>query len=423
MRLVLFVALRQLWDKKLLSLIAVGGVALGVCALITMNAIMQGFQMKFKGEILKISPHVTIYAKELRDDPPMLTEWISKSGAGPRPVLGAILHEQPSDRDGRIKHPHELLTMLEAMPEVEAACGGAGGQAILSFGAKTSGVDMRGVDPEDQNRCTPLAGYVTSGSWRSFAGARDGIVIGAGVAEVLGAKTGDRVSLVSPGGSRISLTVVGVTDVGIPAVDKARVWVHLAKAQAVLDRGNDIGRIEVRLRRPFDSESFAARAERVTGYDAEGWQEANANFLSLFDLQNAIVNLQIGLILTVGGFGILAVQIMLVLQKTRDISILRSVGLRRADILGIILVQGVIVAALGGALGDLLGWRLVAFLATLKVKSEGLVKSSTFVVYEDPMFYLYGVLFATTVGLVASLLPAARASRVEPVAVLRGQIG
>src|SRR5690606_30806204 len=110
------------------------------------------------------------------------------------------------------------------------------------------------------------------------------------------------------------------------------------KAQTVLQRGNDIGAIEVRLDAPFESEAFARRVQRITGYHAEGWQEANANLLSLFGLQNMIVDLMIALILTVGGFGILAVQIMLVLQKTRDISILRSVGLRRADILGVVLV-------------------------------------------------------------------------------------
>lgn len=422
MRLVLFIALRQLWDKKLLNLIAIGGVALGVGALITMNAIMQGFQMKFKGEVLKISPHVTVYAKELRDDGPLIAGWARQSGAT-GPILATVAREQPTDRQGAIKRPHELVRMLEAMPDVAAACRGLAGQAIVSFAAQTSGVDMRGVDPEDQNRCTPIAGYVSSGSWKAFAGDRDATVLGTGIADTLGAKVGDRVSLVAPGGRRVTLTVAGVFDVGIPAVDKSRLYVHIEKAQTVLQRGNHVGRIEVRLHQPFDSESFARRAELVTGYDAEGWQEANANFLSLFKMQNVIVSIQIGTILTVGGFGILAIQIMLVLQKTRDISILRSVGLRRADILGIVLVQGTIVAALGGVLGDALGWRIVAFLATLKVKSEGLVKSSTFVVYEDPWFYLYGILFALVVGVLASLLPALRASRVEPVAVLRGQIG
>ncbi|HNI60464.1 MAG TPA: FtsX-like permease family protein, partial [Pseudomonadota bacterium] len=148
-----------------------------------------------------------------------------------------------------------------------------------------------------------------------------------------------------------------------------------------------------------------------------------ANFLALFDMQNMIINMVIAAILVVGGFGILAVQIMIVLQKTRDIAILRSVGLRRRDILLIFLIQGIIVAMLGALIGDVAGWQLVEFLGTLKVKTEALVKTSTFLVYKDPMFYLYGTVFALLTGISASLLPAVRASRVEPVDVLRGQVG
>jgi hypothetical protein len=91
------------------------------------------------------------------------------------------------------------------------------------------------------------------------------------------------------------------------------------------------------------------RLERIFGYEAESWQEANANSLSLFVMQNMIANFVIGSILIVGGFGILAIQIMIVLQKQRDIAILRSVGFRRSDILSIFLLQGVIVSLLGGA--------------------------------------------------------------------------
>jgi len=136
-----------------------------------------------------------------------------------------------------------------------------------------------------------------------------------------------------------------------------------------------------------------------------------------------VLQFVVGAILIVGGFGILAIQIMLVLQKTRDIAILRSVGLRRADILFIFLIQGALIALVGAGSGDLIAWRVVAWLGTLHVKTEGILKSDRFVVYEDPHFYIWGFAFALGVGLAASLIPAWRAARVEPVEVLRGQIG
>ncbi|MFO0645710.1 MAG: FtsX-like permease family protein [Polyangiales bacterium] len=155
-----------------------------------------------------------------------------------------------------------------------------------------------------------------------------------------------------------------------------------------------IGRIEVRMRDPDEARDLSDRIERLTGYDAESWQETNQNFLSLFSMQNRIVAMQIGAILTVGGFGILAIQIMIVLQKTRDIAILRSVGLRRKDILLTFLVQGIVVALAGAVIGDLAGWRLLVFMGALKIKQEGLVRSDHFLIYEDPWFYPFrGLLF------------------------------
>jgi lipoprotein-releasing system permease protein len=158
------------------------------------------------------------------------------------------------------------------------------------------------------------------------------------------------------------------------------------------------------------------------GYDAESWQETNANFLGIFAMQDTIIDFVVTAILSVGGFGILAIQIMIVLQKTRDIAILRSVGFRRSDILAAFLLQGAIIALVGAAVGDVVGHYVIVALSHLKTHQEGLVKSETFLVHDDPRFYWYGTAFALLVGLLASVIPALRGSRVEPVDVLRGQI-
>ena len=184
-----------------------------------------------------------------------------------------------------------------------------------------------------------------------------------------------------------------------------------------------VGRIEIRLTDPEQATEVAALSEKMFGYDSESWQETNANFLGLFAMQNTIISFVVGAILAVGGFGILAIQIMIVLQKTRDIAILRSVGFKRRDILLTFLLQGALISMLGAALGNVAGHFLVRVLGTMKTRTEGLVKSETFLVHDDPRFYVYGAVFALVVGLLASFILAWRGSRVEPVDVLRGQIG
>ncbi|MBL9021571.1 MAG: ABC transporter permease [Myxococcales bacterium] len=416
-RVVLFIALRQLWDRKLLNGIAVLGVMLGVLTLIAINGIMQGFQVKFLANIIKISPHVTIFDKELRPAPSLAARYTGEL------VVASVSHEAPSDRQLRIRRPDEIVMALESMDGVDGAAASVVGSAVLAYGPKQLPVELRGIVAAKQERATPLAAYAKEGSFRALDSSPDGILLGSGVADRLGARLGDQLIVGSPAGQRLNMRVVGVFECEIPPVDSNRVYVSLHNAQILLGKPDVVGRIDVRLTDPDRAPEVTERVERLFGYDAESWQETNANFLSLFVMQNTIISFVVGAILMVGGFGILAIQIMIVLQKTRDIAILRSVGFTRSDILSAFLLQGMIIALVGAAAGEIGGHYLIGFLGTLKTKQEGLVKSETFLVYEDPKFYVYGFVFALVVGVVASLIPAWRGSKVEPVDVLRGQIG
>ncbi|MBK6515550.1 MAG: ABC transporter permease [Polyangiaceae bacterium] len=416
-RVVFFIAFRQLWDRKLLNSIAVLGVTLGVLVLIAINGIMQGFQTKFLNNVIKISPHVTLYDKELRPAPSL----IARHDLGL--TVQEVSHESPSDRQLRIRRPEEIIRAIEGMDGVTGAAASLVGSAVLSYGPKQYPVDMRGIYGERQDKVTPIAEYVLEGSLRALDSAPDGILLGSGVATRLGAHVGDQLVAGTANGQRLSLRVVGIFECEIPPIDASRVYVSLRNAQTLMGKPDVVGRIDVRLSDENVAPEMSDRLERIFGYDAESWQEQNQNFLSLFAQQNMIIGFVVGAILAVGGFGILAIQIMIVLQKTRDIAILRSVGFTRSDILSAFLLQGAVIAIVGATLGDLGGHYLIGFLGQLKTKQEGLVKSDTFLVYDDPKFYFYGFGFALLIGITASLIPALRGSRVEPVDVLRGQIG
>jgi lipoprotein-releasing system permease protein len=416
-RTALFIALKQLWERKLLNGIAVGGVTLGVLVLIAMNGIIKGFEDKFTQTILKVSPHVIVFDTELHPGEPLLERY-----AGTR-VAARVAHERPSDRPSQIKRPYEIARAIEALPAVAAAAPSLTGMALLDFGGRTKAVDLRGIEGPTQERVTPIRRYVTAGHLEDLDTTTDAIALGAGLANDLGVRVGDTLHAASGAGTPTDLKVVAIFEVEVPPVDKARGYTTLRTAQALLGRPDTIGRIEVRLHDPEDAVAATDQIERIFGYDSESWKESNANFLAVFAMQDMIVSFVIGAILLVGGFGILAVQIMIVLQKQRDIAILRSVGLRGGDILRIFLLQGVTVAMVGGLVGALLGKVSLHYLAMIPVKAEGLIKMDTFVIHEESGIYALGIGFALFVGVVASLIPALRGSRVEPVEVLRGQIG
>jgi len=179
----------------------------------------------------------------------------------------------------------------------------------------------------------------------------------------------------------------------------------------------------VRLAETSLAPSLAEEMEATFGYEAQSWQEEHANALTILRQQDTVIAFVVGAILSVGGFGIFAVQIMIVMQKRRDIAILRSIGFRRRDILLAFLGQGAVIALTGALLGDVAGHYLLRWLGTLKIPAEGLIRTDTFLVHDDPRMYGWGVLFALVVGLCASAVPARAAARVEPVDVLRGQSG
>ena len=411
-----FLALRQLWSRRGLYGIATCGVMLGVFPLIAISGILRGFQGKFVDTILKTGPHVVLVGKELgRAQRPLE---IATTG----PLVAHVAHEAPADRAARIDRPGEILASLERMRGVAAASESVVGTAILAVGARQYPIELRGVDPVKQDRVTPLRVNLVEGDFRTFLSSPDGAIVGAGIARDTGVKVGDSVTCASSRGGSVTLKIVGIFETSVNAIDKARVYVPLRLGQSILGRGDAIDRIDVRLDDPDRAEEVASRAERAFGYEAESWQETNANFLGLFAQQNTIIGFVILALLAVGGFGILSIQIMIVLQKRRDFAILRSVGFRRVDILAIVLVQGAIVACVGAAVGAVLGHVALDVLRHTKVTSgETFLHSETWIVAESPGPYVAAILFAIAVGVGSSVAPALQAARVEPVDVLRGQ--
>jgi lipoprotein-releasing system permease protein len=414
-RVVVFIALRQLWARKLLNGIAVMAVTLGVVTLITISGITQGFQHKFLDNILRISPHVTIFDKELRSKVSLLSRFTQEF------VAAHVSHDAPSDREQRIRRPSEIIQALLRQPEVSAATGLVIGPAFVSYGAQRYPVELRGIDPAQQDLVTPISKYIVSGNYQGIESGA-GVLLGVGVANRVGAKVADYVTVSSHKGEARRLKVMGIFDCDILPVNNTRIYTVLADGQAILDKPNTIGRIEIRLHDEARAVQLSQQLEHRLGYDAESWQESNSNFLTLFEQQNTISGFVVAAILAVGGFAILAIQIMIVLQKRRDIAILRSVGFQRQDVLLGFVLQGAAIASLGALIGDVLGHGLLSLLATLKMPSDALVKSDTFMVFDDPSFYVYGAIFALSLGIVASVIPAIHGSRVEPVDVLRGEI-
>jgi lipoprotein-releasing system permease protein len=193
-----------------------------------------------------------------------------------------------------------------------------------------------------------------------------------------------------------------------------------SSAQTLLDKKNIINQIILRTSDYTQAREFAAQIEGICGYKTESWQEANANFLKIFRIQQIITYIITGSLMIVAAFGVLNILIMAVLERVNDIAILKSFGLSRNDITRVYLVQGLVIGLIGSALGLVFGKLMVEVLRRIPIQMEGLVKAEGLLMSEHRSDYVAAFIASMIVVLLAAVYPARRAARYDPVEVIRG---
>lgn len=397
------------------SLVCVAGVLISVMMFITMSSMMQGFTDKFIIETVESSGHITIHDEPRQSQTPLLQMHYSD-------LQGVLVLEgsKPRDTIQKIKNPTGLMLRLRNMPGILAAAPVVNGDAIATYGTKTATAAIYGIDPQTHLQVTTIGKDLIEGSFDRLSTTADGIVMGWGLASLLGARLDDQVMLASPTGGRTIAKVVGIFQTGVTPVDYTRAYMVQSSAQTLLDKKNIINQIILRTADYTRAREFAAQIEGICGYKTESWQEANANFLKIFRIQQIITYIITGSLMVVAAFGVLNILIMAVLERVNDIAILKSFGLSRNDITRIYLVQGLVIGLIGSALGLLFGKLLVELLRRIPIQMEGLVKAEGLLMSEHRSDYVAAFVASMIVVLLAAVYPARRAARYDPVEVIRG---
>ena len=194
----------------------------------------------------------------------------------------------------------------------------------------------------------------------------------------------------------------------------------LNNAQTLLNKKNVINEITLRTRDYLRAREIAAQVESLCGYKTESWQEASANFLKIFKIQQIITYFITGALLVVAAFGVLNILIMAVLERVNDIAILRSFGLSRGDIGIIYTMQGIVIGIVGASVGLVFAKLTIEGLRRIPVTLEGLIRTEGLLMSEHPSQYIQAFCAAIVVVLFASVYPAWRAAKYDPVEVIRG---
>ena len=406
------IALGHLKTRKRQTAVSLTGVALGVGFFIAVAAMMQGFQHYFVAKIIDVSPHVTV-KDEYREPPVQPVELAFSEGAV------RLVGVKPKEELRGIKNGLARVAELERMERV-AVAPMLTGQVILRYGSRDVSATIQGIEPDRERRVSNLERDMVVGGLDALFTTANGIILGAGLADKLGAELGDSITALSTAGVVLKMKVVGIYATGITEMDNAQSYALLKKVQVLEERANVINRIRLKLADVDSAEALARRIEARYGYRTESWEEANQNVLGIFVIQNAIMYSTTGAILVVAAFGIFNIISTVVLEKVRDIAILKSLGFDSRDVERIFLMEGLLVGLAGMLLGWLLGYALIELLASIRFDIEGFVKSEGFQLNRSFLNYAFAGVAAVLSATLAAYLPARRAARVDPVEIVRG---
>ena len=406
----LSIALAHLRARKRQTAVSIVGVMLGVAVFIGVGGMMNGFHSYFLSQLVDTNPHIVITDEFRQAGPQPLTMLHPNGAVQIRRVL-------PRDPVRGISGATAMLDALNAMAGV-AAAPSLVGQIILRHAGRDYSVTGIGVDALRELRVTDIVHDMVDGRFEALASNPDGLLIGRQLADKMGVGLGDSVTAVTTAGTQTTLKLVGIYHTGIDAEDQFWGIVPLARQQAMQNRPRVINQIHIRLEEVGRSVPLAQEIERRWGFKSAPWEETYARILDVFALQDKIMFLTTAAILVVAGFGIFNVISTIVLEKARDIAIMRSIGMPGMSVVAIFLIEGIVVGVAGTALGWLAGWGLGALIHMVPAPTGN--AADRLPVRLTPFLFAAASVIALASAVGAAWLPARKAARSDPLSIIRG---
>jgi lipoprotein-releasing system permease protein len=410
----LFISLRYLKAKRkqafisLISFISVGGVALGVTALIVVLAVMTGFK------------------NDIRDK-----------------ILGTMAHIDIRRHGANVEDPQTLLTQLASLKHVHSIAPYVSGQVLINSADNVAGIRVMGIDSQEKKAVEHLETRLIEGSVELLDGQylnldsmdgpkRDGVILGLELARILGVLSGDEVTLLLPMGRMLptgpipklkKLRVIGIVSSGFYQDDAGLAYISLTAAQRFFSMGTDVTGLEVRLNDVEQTQAVTRSIKQELGprYEIQDWEERNRSLFSAINLEKLAMFLILALIVLVAAFNIISTLVMMVMDKHADIAVLKSMGANPNSIMKIFMFEGVVIGSIGTALGTVVG---LVFCWVADAKKLIQMDGGAYYLDHLPftvtlMDVLLVVLASLTICFLSTLYPAKQASKLDPVVIFR----
>jgi lipoprotein-releasing system permease protein len=400
----LLVALRFLREGRMQSALILAGVTGGVAVIIFLTQLINQLQSTIIDRVMGSQAHVVIRP----------LEEITQRVLAPKADQAVAAVVQPrAQRLRSVDQWESVAALAGATPGVLAVSPVVTGPAFAARGGSSKSVALLGVQPDAYRRVVRMDSYMMRGRFE-ITGTR--ALIGTDLAADLGVTVGDKIRVTTANGRSETLDITGLFDMGNRDLNRRWVFVTLKLAQTLLDLPGGVSNIDLTVKDLFGANTVADTLRAQTSLTVDSWMQTNAGLLNALANQTVSNNLIRSFVVVIVALGISSVLVVSVVQKQREIGILRAMGAGRRRIMAIFLLQGGLVGLVGSVLGSLLAYALLVVFSHVFKSPDG---SAMFAAQLDPLLVGLATVVACGVGLAAAVVPARSAARMDPVQAIR----
>jgi lipoprotein-releasing system permease protein len=417
LKLIFEIAFSLLRARFTQTLVAATGVTFSITMFIALLSFMSGLNDLLDGLMLNRTPHVRLY-NEVK---PAIMQPVQLS-AKFRNQYNFISSIKPSKELPQIHNSIAILDALHHDTRVRGIAPKVMVQVFYNVGTINLTGLINGISPADENKLFAFADYVTAGNYTDLNYIPNSIILGKGAAETMLVAIGDRIQVTTVKGDHLQLKVIGFFQSGILEVDKVQSYVSIATAQKLLGEPKSyITDIQVKLNDVKQAPKIAKEYQKLYALDTIDIQTANSQF-ETGSFVRTLISYAVGItLLVVAGFGIYNILNMMIYEKMDSIAILKATGFSGSDVKRIFLTIALSIGVFGGITGLIFGFGLSELIDQLPFETASLPTIKTYPIHYDPIFYLIGALFSIITTYLAGSFPAKKASKVDPVDIIRGK--
>ncbi|MDZ4669127.1 MAG: FtsX-like permease family protein [bacterium] len=409
-----FSLLMARWKQTLVAAI---GVTFGITMFVALLSFMSGLNGLLDGLILNRTAHIRLY-NEIK---PTAVQAVDQYYNNPQ-QHNFIHSVKPNNKGLKIRNSEAIIDALKKDNRILGIAPKINTQVFYQVGTINLTGSINGVDVYEENRLFKFGDYVVKGNYIDLQNTPNSIILGIGAAQTMLVNIGDIVNITSINGNKIPLKVVGYFQSGIQDIDKVQSYTSLKTAQKILGESNNyLTDIQVKLNNILWAPEMAKEMQRQFDLDALDIQTANSQFETGSKVRN-IISYSVGItLLIVAGFGIYNILNMMIYEKMDTIAIMKATGFNGKDVKRIFISIALSIGIFGGLFGLLFGFGLSVLIDNAPFETASLPTIKTFPVTYNPLFYIVGIIFSIVTTYFAGYFPSKKASKIDPVVIIRGK--